>query len=155
MTVNEYLEMYKVGIEIGIITIDELEDFIYGEIERLDNVPYCYIDVLDAVHKGVKEVTKRIDDHFWQCGYTQQCALKSDNVCHIERILIGKIAEQYKNGENDMKTVIYDLDKLSSYFHLYWATVRDTFELAEQGYRTSKSVQEELDEIFDMAVYDY
>lgn len=155
MTVNEYLDLYKTGIEVGIISVDEFEDFIYNEIEKLDNVPYCYIDVLDAVPKGINEVTKRISDYFWECRYTQQHVQNSDNVCLIERILIGRIATKYKSGEADMKTTIYKLAELSSYYHPYWATIRDTFELAEQGYHTSKSVQEELDEVFEMAVYKY
>ena len=156
MTVNEYLDLYKTGIEVGIISVDELEDFIYNEIERLDNVPYCYIDVLDAVPKGINEVTKRISDYFWECGYAQQLIQQSDDkVCFIERILIGRIAEQYKSGKADMKTTVYNLSKLSIYYRPYFGTIQDTLELAEEGFYTPKSVQEELDEIFEMAVYNY
>ena len=154
MTVNEYLDLYKTGIEVGIISVDEFEDFIYNEIEKLDNVPYCYIDVLDAVPKGINEVTKRISDYFFECGYTQQ----TDNECLIERILVGRIAEQYKNGEADMETTVDNLAELSLHYDptCLIGIVHDTFELVKLGvFNTLKDVQDELDEIFEMAVYNY
>ncbi|MBD5139695.1 MAG: hypothetical protein HDT24_10335 [Ruminococcus sp.] len=154
MTINEYLDLYKTGIEVGIISVDELEDFIYNEIERLDNVPYCYIDVLDAVSKGVNEVTKRIGDYFFECGYTQQ----TDNECLIERILVGRIAAEYKNGKADMKTTAYKLNKLSLFYDpiCQMGNIYYIFESAEHGsYYTMENVQDELDEIFEMAVYEY
>lgn len=154
MTVNEYLDLYKTGIEVGIVSVDELENFIYNEIERLDNVPYCFIDIIEAFPKGVNEVTKRIGDYFFECGYTQQ----TDNECLIERILVGRIAEQYQSGKSDIETTVYNLAKLSLHYDptCLIGTVHDTFELVKLGvFNTMEDVQDELSEIFEMAVYEY
>lgn len=165
MTVNEYLDLYKTGIEIGIVSVDELVDFIYNEIERLDNVPFCYIDVLEAVPKGVNAVIMCINSYFLECHYAKQQVQQSDNVSLIERILIGRIAEQYKSGETDIKTTVYNLGKLSSNYRQYHGTVWDStyfgfvwdiFDAAERGmFNTMEDVHDALNEVFEMAVYEY
>ena len=56
MTAYEQMVKFEIGLDMGLLTLDELRDFLSSAL-REKEVPYIYTDVFLSLDKGQEEIT--------------------------------------------------------------------------------------------------
>lgn len=130
MTPMEYIDAYKISIELGLYELDDLSDFLDRQIEVLDNVPYIYIDLALAIPLGFKHVFHCISEYFSDNRYIPE----NRPDCPVEKSLIGLIRDRYQSGEATLEQTCVWLHRLSLYFEPYSVmnAVEDYYRLAHE-----------------------
>ncbi len=121
----ERLEYYQSGIESGLLTADDLADFILNAIETEDNLPYVYYDIAVQPSRNFNVTNSIINDCFALAGYNRQ-----QSVCNE---LIRLTGNKYFNHELDLKKTAELLNRLSLIYENYspMSVFIDYCELAE------------------------
>ncbi len=130
MTPMEYIDAYKISLELGLYELDDLSDFLDRQIEVLDNVPYIYIDLALAIPLGFKHVFHCISEYFSDNRYIPE----NRPDCPVEKRLIGLIRDRYQSGEATLEQTCVWLHRLSLYFEPYSVmnAVEDYYRLAHE-----------------------
>ena len=101
----ERLEYYQSGIESGLLTEDDLTDFIFNAIESEDNLPDVYYDLAVPPSRDFNVINGIINECFAQKHYERQAS-----VCNE---LISLIGQKYFNKELNLKKTVELLNRLS------------------------------------------
>ncbi|MBQ1398144.1 MAG: hypothetical protein IIY89_06590, partial [Clostridia bacterium] len=59
MTAYEQMVKFEIGLDMGLLTLDELRDFVSAALSEKD-VPYIYTDVFLSLDKGQEEIVNVI-----------------------------------------------------------------------------------------------
>ena len=131
MTPFEEIQRFKIGIEIGLYSLNDLSSYLDEEMLKSSNIPYIYIDVSLAISHGIKPVLNCIFQNFSDERYIE--AEEPD--CLVERYIIGDICKNYRCGQITLKQTCELLYKLSLYFEPYSSmnAIYDYYELAQDG----------------------
>lgn len=137
----EKLEYYQSGIKIGLLTADDLTNFIFNVIENENSLPYVYYDIAIMPSRDFNTVNSIINDCFVQARYERQ-----DSVCNE---LISLIGQKYFNSELNLEKTAELLNRLSLIYAPYSSMniFIDYCELAEiKALYTWEQVREMIEE---------
>lgn len=144
----EEVMKYKIGIETGIISIEEFSKFIDDEMSRLDNISDIYIEVALHINRGAKELLSAISDY---CK-DNRLVLTSSQEEKIKKYLLNIVKDKYLSKKIDMKECTHCISQVGLYFGQLFEliVVEDYYELAKQGiYYTLKDVDSMIKKIFE------
>lgn len=121
----EKLEYYQSGIKIGLLTADDLTDFIFNVIENENSLPYVYYDIAIIPSRDFNTINSIINDSFSAARYKRR-----ESVCNE---LISLIGQKYFNSELNLKKTAEILNRLSLIYAPYssMSIFIDYCELAE------------------------
>lgn len=108
----EEVMKYKIGIETGIISIEEFSKFIDDEMSRLDNISDIYIEVALHINRGAKELLSAISDY---CK-DNRLVLTSSQEEKIKKYLLNIVKDKYLSKKIDMKECTHCISQVGSYF---------------------------------------
>lgn len=144
----EEVMKYKIGIETGIISIEEFLEFIDNEMSRLDNIPDIYIEVALHINKGVKKLLSAISDY---CK-DNRLGLTNSQEDKIKKYLLNILKDKYLSKKIDMKECTHCIYQIALYFGdlSELNVIEDYYELATQGIcYTLEEVDSMIREIFE------
>lgn len=143
----EEVMKYKIGIETGIISIEEFSGFVDNEMSRLDNIPDIYIEVALHINKGTNELLSAISEY---CK-DNRLVLTNSQEDKIKKYLLNILKDKYLSKKIDMKECTHCISQVGLYFGQLFEliVVEDWYELAKQGiYYTLEEVDNMIKEIF-------
>ncbi|MDD6396563.1 MAG: hypothetical protein PUB37_10355 [Firmicutes bacterium] len=148
MTPYEQMAKFEIGMEMGLLTVDELRGFL-TEALRGQDVPYIYTDVYFSLNKGSEAVIEAI---FYNLNgkYSMD---KSDG-SNLQRMLIGVIKNKFDGGEINMDQCVHYLHELTNYFECGWnlLSLDEYYRLTKSGYHSEDEFNSILDKIFSQAL---
>lgn len=143
----EIVMKYLIGIEIGLISIEDFADFIDDQISELENVPDIYIEISLNINKGIKELSTIISNY---C-YENRMDLTQNQTDKITKDILTIIKEKYLNEEINTKECVEFMHKLSLQFNdlSKMNCIEDYYNLAIQGIvYTLEDVENMITQIF-------
>ena len=148
MTAYEQMVKYEIGLDMGILSLDELRDFLSDALQEKD-VPYIYTDVFLSLDKGQEEVVNVI---FYNLQGNYIADRKVGNV--VQRSLIGVIRDKYNAGAIDREQCVAYLHRLTDYSDGDWnlLSIDEYYKLNKSGYCSDEDFEARLGTIFAMAV---
>lgn len=148
MTAYEQMVKYEIGLDMGILSLDELRDFLSDALREKD-VPYIYTDVFLSLDKGQEEVVNVI---FYNLQGNYIADRKAGNV--VQRSLIGVIRDKYNAGAIDREQCVAYLHRLTDYSDGDWnlLSIDEYYKLNKSGYCSDEDFEARLGTIFAMAV---
>ncbi len=148
MTAYEQMVKYEIGLDMGILSLDELRDFLSDALQEKD-VPYIYTDVFLSLDKGQEEVVNVI---FYNLQGNYIADRKAGNV--VQRSLIGVIRDKYNAGAIDREQCVAYLHRLTDYSDGDWnlLSIDEYYKLNKSGYCSDEDFEARLGTIFAMAV---
>ena len=149
MTAYEQMAKFEIGLDMGLVTLDELRDFLDAALREKD-VPYVYTDVFLSLDKGQEEVINAI---FYNLQVNYTADRQADNA--VQRALIGMISNKYHAGEIDKAKCVDFLHRLTDYSEADWnlLAIDEYYKLNRSGYCSDEDFEERLNGIFAKALY--
>ena len=148
MTPYEHMVKFEIGLEMGLLTLDELRLFLSENIIH-PNVPYIYTAVFLSLDKGHEAV---IDAIFYNMrdNYTVD---RSEGSA-VERMLIGVIRGKLERGEIDTAKCVEYLQKLTDYFECGWnmLAIDEYYRLNRSGYYSDMEFNSMLNGILSQGI---
>ena len=147
MTAYEQMAKFEIGLDMGLLTLDELRDFLNAALGEKD-VPYIYTDVFLSLDKGQEEVTNII---FYNLQGNYIADRREGNA--VQRALIGIIRDKYNSGAIDKGQCVEFLHRLTDYAEGGWnlLSIDEYYSLNRSGYCSDQDFESKLLEIFSMA----
>ena len=144
MTAYEQMAKFEIGLDMGLITLDELRSFIDSALREKD-VPYIYTDVFLSLDKGQDEVISVI---FYNLQGNYTADRKAGNA--VQRALIGVIRDKYHAGAIDKEQCVGFLHRLTDYSEGDWnlLAIDEYYKLNKTGYCSDADFEARLGEIF-------
>ena len=143
MTPYEQMDLFEVGLEMGLLTLDDLRAFLTRALRKSD-VPYIFTDVFLSLDKGQEAVTDVI-------FYNLQGHYKADRSAGntVQRALIGIIRDKYRSGQIDKGGCVQFLHNLTNYSDCEWnlLAIDEYYKLNKSGYSSDEDFASELDGI--------
>ena len=148
MTPYEQMAKFETGMEMGLLTVDELRDFL-TEALRGNDVPYIYTDVYLSLNKGYETVIETI---FYNLHGKYSVDKTPGN--HVQRMLIGVIKNKFDSGKINMDECIHYLHELTNYSECSWdlLSIDEYYRLTKSGYHSEDEFKSILDKIFSQAL---
>lgn len=148
MTAYEQMVKFEIGLDMGLLTLDELRDFVNAAL-REKEVPYIYTDVFLSLDKGKDEITNVIFYNL-QGNYTADRSAGNT----VQRALIGVIRDKYRSGEIDKERCVGFLHRLTEYADGDWnlLSIDEYYKLNRSGYCSDEDFEARLGNIFAMAL---
>ena len=148
MTAYEQMVKFEIGLDMGLLTLDELRDFVSAALKEKD-VPYIYTDVFLSLDKGQEEITNVI---FYNLQGNYTADRKAGNT--VQRALIGVIRDKYRSGEIDKERCVGFLHRLTEYADGDWnlLSIDEYYKLNRSGYCSDEDFEARLGNIFAMAL---
>ena len=147
MTAYEQMAKFEIGLDMGLLTLDELRAFINAALGEKD-VPYIYTDVFLSLDKGQEEVTNVI---FYNLQGNYVADRGEGNP--VQRALIGIIRDKYNSGVIDKAQCVGFLHRLTDYAEGGWKllSIDEYYSLNKSGYCSDEEFEAKLMDIFSMA----
>lgn len=144
MTPYEQMIKFEIGMEIGLLTIDELREFLSQNLRGFD-VPYIYTDVFLSLPKGQEAVIETI---FYNLHDKYTVDRSSGN--NVQRMLIGVIHRKFESGEINLEQCVDFLHALTNYSECGWdlLSIDEYYRLTQSGYHSADEFNDILDKIF-------
>lgn len=148
MTPYEQMIKFEVGMEMGLLTIDDLRDFLTESLHGSD-VPYIYTDVYLSLPKGYEAVVETI---FYNLHNNYTIDRTQGN--NVQRMLIGVIKNKLHCGAIDMDQCIKYLHDLTNYSECGWdlLAIDEYYHLVKSGYYSQQEFNLMLNNIFAQAL---
>ena len=148
MTAYEQMVKFEIGLDMGLLTLDELRDFLSSAL-REKEVPYIYTDVFLSLDKGKDEITNVIFYNL-QGNYTADRSAGNT----VQRALIGVIRDKYRSGAIDKGQCVAFLHRLTDYADGDWnlLSIDEYYKLNRSGYCSDEDFKARLGNIFAMAL---
>lgn len=148
MTPYEHMVKFEMALEMGLLTLDELRQFLSENIRGSD-VPYIYTAVFLSLDKGQEEV---IDTIFYNLQGNYTADRSEGNT--VERMLIGVIRDKLKRGEIDTAECVEYLQKLTDYFECGWnmLAIGEYYRLNQGGYYSDIEFASMLNGILEQGI---
>ena len=148
MTPYEQMVKFEIGLEMGLVTLEDLRFFLDQALRQAD-VPYIYTDVFLTLDKGQEAVTDTI-------FYNLQGNYKADRTAGncVQRALIGMIRDKYRSGSIDKEQCVGFLNKLTNYSDCEWnlLAIDEYYKLNKSGYSSDEDFERKLSDIFAQGV---
>lgn len=144
MTPYEQMLKFEIGLEIGLLNLDELGEFLSKNLRGLD-VPYIYTDVFLSLSKGQDAVISTIFYNL-QGKYTFDRSAGNN----VQRLLIGVIHRKFESGEIDLDKCVDFLHALTNYSECGWdlLSIDEYYRLTKSGYHNADEFNDMLKNIF-------
>ena len=148
MTAYEQMVKYELGIEMGLLTLGELREFLSSALREKD-VPYIYTDVFLSLDKGQEEITNVIFYNL-QGNYTADRSAGNT----VQRALIGVIQGKYVSGAIDRAQCVDFRHRLTDYAEADWnlISIDEYYKLNKSGYCSDEDFEARLGSIFASAI---
>lgn len=148
MTAYEQMVKFEIGLDMGLLTLDELRDFVSAALKEKD-VPYIYTDVFLSLDKGQEEITNVI---FYNLQGNYTADRKAGNT--VQRALIGVIRDKYRSGTIDKAQCVNYLHRLTDYSDGDWnlLSIDEYYKLNKSGYCSDEDFEARLGSIFANAI---
>ena len=148
MTAYEQMVKFEIGLDMGLLTLDELRDFLSSALREKD-VPYIYTDVFLSLDKGQEEITNVI---FYNLQGNYTADRKAGNT--VQRALIGVIQGKYRSGAIDKEQCVNYLHRLTEYADGDWnlLSIDEYYKLNKSGYCSDEDFEARLANIFATAI---
>ena len=148
MTAYEQMVKFEIGLEMGLVTLEDLRFFLDQALRQAD-VPYIYTDVFLTLDKGQEAVTDTI-------FYNLQGNYKADRTAGncVQRALIGMIRDKYRSGSIDKDQCVAFLNKLTNYSDCEWnlLAIDEYYKLNKSGYSSDEDFECKLNDIFAQGI---
>ena len=143
-TVYETLMAYEIGMEMGLLSVDELRDYLSAQLREKD-VPYICTAVYLSLDKGTEAITETIFYNM-QGHYVQDRTAGSP----VQRVLIGMIRDRYRSGALDLAECVNWLHRLTDYTDGSWEllSIDEYYRLNRSGFCPDEDFRQMLDRIF-------
>ena len=147
MTAYEQMVKFEIGLDMVLLTLDELRDFVSAALREKD-VPYIYTDVFLSLDKGRDEVVNVI---FYNLQGHYTADRSAGNA--VQRALIGVIRDKYRAGVIDKEQCVGFLHRLTDFGEGGWnlLSIDEYYSLNQSGYCSDGDFEARLSEIFAMA----
>lgn len=148
MTAYEQMVKYEIALDMGLLSLDDLREFLNAALREKD-VPYIYTDVFLTLDKGQEEVINAI---FYNLQGNYTADRQADNV--VQRALIGVIRDKYHSGEIDKEKCVAFLHRLTDYSEGNWnlLAIDEYYKLNKSGYCSDADFEVRLNDIFAKAI---
>ncbi len=148
MTAYEQMMKYEIGLEIGLLSMEELRAFL-SERLRDSDVPYIYTAVFLTLDKGVEAVTETIFYNL-QGHYIMDRAAGNT----VQRLLIGVIRDKWQSGVIDKEQCVYFLHRLTDYSESGWEllAIEEYYRLNQSGYSSDEEFGQMLDKVLSQGL---
>ena len=148
MTAYEQMVKFEIGLDMGLLTLDELRDFVSAALRKKD-VPYIYTDVFLSLDKGQEEIVNVI---FYNLQGNYTADRKAGNT--VQRALIGVIRDKYYSGAIDKAECVDFLHHLTDYAEGDWnlISIDEYYKLNKSGYCSDEDFETRLSGIFANAI---
>ena len=147
MTAYEQMVKFEIGLDMGLLTMDDLRTFLNAALREKD-VPYLYTDVFLSLDKGQEDVVNTIFYNL-QGHYTADRGAGNA----VQRALIGEIRDRYASGAIDRKQCVTFLHCLTDYADGDWnlLSIDEYYKLNQSGYCSDEELEARLRGIFALA----
>ncbi len=144
MTAYEQMAKFEIGLDMGLLTLDELREFLNAALREKD-VPYIYTDVFLSLDKGQDEVINVI---FYNMQGNYTADRQAGNA--VQRSLIGVIRDKYYSGAIDKAQCVGFLHRLTDYSDGDWnlLAIDEYYKLNKSGYCSDVDFEARLSNIF-------
>lgn len=144
MTAYEQMAKFEIGLDMGLLTLEELRAFLSAALREKD-VPYIYTDVFLSLDKGRDEVVSVI---FYNLQGNYIADRKAGNP--VQRALIGVIRDKYHAGAIDKEQCVGFLHRLTDYSEGDWnlLAIDEYYKLNKSGYCSDADFEARLGAIF-------
>ena len=144
MTAYEQMAKFEIGLDMGLLTLDELREFLNAALREKD-VPYIYTDVFLSLDKGQDEVINVI---FYNMQGNYTADRQAGNA--VQRSLIGVIRDKYYSGAIDKAQCVGFLHRLTDYSDGDWnlLAIDEYHKLNKSGYCSDVDFEARLSNIF-------
>lgn len=140
MTPYEQMDKFEIGLEMGLLSLEELRKFLLKHLRGAD-VPYMYTDVFLSLDKGEDEVISTIFYNL-QGNYTPDRSAGSTVWC----LLVGVIRNKWDLAEISTEQCVGFLQKLNDYFESDWGclSIGEYYSLNQSGYCSDRDFAAKL-----------
>jgi len=146
------LEYYRAGIQAGLLTKDNLIDYVLNTIENSDSLPYIYYDLAVDSSKDKYTICSMIKNYFLEKRYSVDKEL-------IYKKLILLVKESYFSKIYSLEDTVYVLSCISrdyfldEYYYSQMYELEDYFYLAKENiYGTIEQVQKDTEDFLNSFV---
>ena len=148
MTAYVQMMKFEIGLEIGLLSMEELRAFL-SERLRDSEVPYIYTAVFLTLDKGPEAVTETIFYNL-QGQYIMDRAAGNT----VQRLLIGVIRDKWKAGLMDTPQCVHFLQRLTDYSECGWEllAIDEYYRLNQSGYSSDEEFGQMLDRILSQGI---
>lgn len=148
MTPYEQMAKFEIGLEMGLLTVEDLRVFL-NEALRGQDVPYIYTDVYFSLNKGYEAVIEAI---FYNLHGKYSIDKSAGN--QIQRMLIGVIKQKFDSGKIDLDECIHYLHELTNYSECDWdlLSIDEYYRLTKSGYHSEEEFNAILDKVLSQAI---
>ncbi len=146
----EIMDFFITGIDIGILTIDDLSEYIFEQIEKSDLPDVMYCDIALQLSKDWKILRALIMQYLSYYGYVYYASEERESIAYHLSIYI--IGERYKNEIITLKQITHLFYKLSVIYDSYSElnVLEDYYDLAEQGvYKDLTEIEKRVMDILE------
>ena len=148
LTAYEQMMKYEIGLEIGLLSMEELRAFLSQRLRDSD-VPYIYTAVFLTLDKGTEDVTETI-------FYNMQGKYIMDRAAGntVQRLLIGVIGDKWRSGAIDREQCVRFLHRLTDYSECGWEllAIEEYYRLNQSGYSSDEEFGQMLDNILSQGL---
>ncbi len=130
----EAFEFFITGIDIGLLTIDNLSDYVFAQLEENDSPDVMYCDIAMLLSKEWKFLRSELIDILHDYGYFYAIC-EEKNILIACYYLIKLVGERYENKELSLKETVTLLSRLGLRYKPYSeiSYLEDDYELSEMG----------------------
>ena len=148
MTAYEQMVKFEIGLDMVLLTLDELRDFVSAALREKD-VPYIYTDVFLSLDKGQEEIVNVI---FYNLQGHYTADRRAGNT--VQRALIGVIRDKYRSGAINKEQCVTFLHRLTDYAEGDWSllSIDEYYKLNRSGYCSNADFEARLEGIFANAI---
>lgn len=148
MTPYEQMLKFEIGMEMGLFTISDLNEFLSARLKEQD-VPYIYTDVFLSLPKGYDAVIEAI---FYNLRGNYIVDRNPYNT--VQRMLIGEIQHKYQSGAIDISECVSYLHMLTNHSECSWEllSIDEYYRLTHSGFHSPEEFDSILNQIFSHAI---
>ena len=148
MTPYEQMLKFEIGMEMGLLTMSDLNEFLSERLKEQD-VPYIYTDVFLSLPKGYDAVIEAIFYNL-RGNYT----VDRNPYNNVQCMLIGDIQRKYQSGVIDISECVDYLHMLTNHSECSWEllSIDEYYRLTKSGFHSAEEFDSMLNQIFSHAI---
>ena len=136
MDIKLSAEVYRIGVSIGLLTIEDIMKWADNVIEQYDTPPYEIIELSLSAKKNLEDITLSLME------------IRGDFDNDLPPKIVLGLLNQYLNTPEDMAYVIQKMDKLIKYLpDSYEGIEREIHFLSDGYYLAEKNIYGDLQEM--------
>lgn len=149
----EIISLYITGIDIDILTKDDLYDYILTQIENSGKPDALYCEIALELHKNWKILRSILLGILHNEGYVYGYEQHADKAYYA---LVEIVGRRFESGELSLKETVHLFYVIASAFCQYYddqysdlINLEDYYEMAEEGFGSITDVEKQVKDILE------